>query len=133
MTSDRDRLRRRTRAACLALAVLVIGFRAIDACAQPHEPQPSLCFKIIPVRQNAQPEGAFLLNRCTGQTWLLTRIERSAARARRGAVAGFRWTLLAGDEVDLKRPAPGPEVQMPAPVRPGTEKCFTFQGRQFCE
>jgi hypothetical protein len=113
--------------------MLVIELRAIDARAQQREFQPSLCFEIIPARQNTQPKGPFLLNRCTGQTWLLTRIERSAARLRRGAAAEFRWSLLASDDVELQGPAPRPEVRIPAPARPSTDKCFNFQGRQFCE
>jgi len=123
----------RHRAACLIFAVLAIELPATVATAQQPEPQPGLCFEIIPARQNAQPEGAFLLNRCTGQTWLLTRVDPVGAKARRAAAIGYRWSLLVGDGVEMKKPPPRPEAQTAAPVRPSTEKCFNFQGRQFCE
>jgi hypothetical protein len=136
----------RCRAACLMIAALLNELLVIDASAQTAEARASLCFDIINTRTAAQMEGSILLNRCTGQTWLLTR------SARRGGALSYRWNLLAADGGEISKPLP-PEVRMPTPVwpssempalvppssvmpapaRPGTEKCFTFQGRQFCE
>jgi hypothetical protein len=143
MINYRRPLNGRHRTAFLIFAVLAIELPATVATAQQPEPQPSLCFEIIPARQNAQPEGAFLLNRCTGQTWLLTRVDPVGAKARRAAAIGYRWSSLLADGIEMTKPPPRPEArmpapmrpstEMPAPVRPSTEKCFNFQGRQFCE
>jgi hypothetical protein len=114
------------RAACLMIAALLIELPAAGASAQTAETQPH-CFDIITPRYTAQPDGSILLNRCTGQTWLLSRI------GRRGGVLGYRWNLLVADGGEISKPLPRPEPRMPAPVRPSTGKCFSFQGRQFCE
>jgi hypothetical protein len=85
------------------------------------------CFDIISPRNTAQPDGSILLNRCTGQTCLLSR------NGRRGGVLSYRWTMLAADGGVINKPLLRPEPPMPAPVQPSTGKCFGFQGRQFCE
>jgi hypothetical protein len=131
MINYRDLLLRRHGVAWLVLAALAIELASTPASAQQSEPRLGLCFDIIPARQNLRPEGAFLLNRCTGQTWLLTRID--PARARNPAAVGYRWSLLAADDVEMTRPSPPPEARVPVPAHPSTEKCFNFQGRQFCE
>jgi hypothetical protein len=133
----------RHRTACLVFAILAIELPATVATAQQPEPQPSLCFEIILARQIVQSERAFLLNRCTGQTWLLTRVDPVGARARRAGASGYRWSLLLAEGIEMTKPPPRPEArmpaamrpstEMPAPVGPSTEKCFNFQGRQFCE
>ena len=115
------------RTACLIIAALTMELPAADVSAQTAEAQASPCFDIITVRNTAQPGGAILLNRCTGQTWLLTR------NARRGGALAYRWNLVVADGGEIGRPLPRPEVRMPAIVAPSTSKCFAFQGRQFCE
>jgi hypothetical protein len=114
------------RAACLMIAALLIELPAAGASAQTAG-APALCFDIITTGKIVQRDGAILLNRCTGQTWLLSRI------ARRGGVLGYRWKLLAADGGEVSEPLPRPEPQVSAPIRPSTGKCFSFQGRQFCE
>jgi hypothetical protein len=106
---------------CALIAALLLA--AGDASAQAN-----FCFDIIALRNSPQSEGAFLLNRCTGQTWLLTR------NGRRGGAVSYRWSLLATDGGEIGKPLPSPEVQSPAvSVHPSTGKCFSFQGRQFCD
>jgi hypothetical protein len=120
---------------CLLIVALLIESSADDASAQPADAQASFCFNIITTRRTAQLDGAILLNQCTGQTWLLTRM------ARRGGASGYRWNLLIADGLEINNSSPRPEVRIPArpnmetpaPMHPRTEKCFTFQGRQFCE
>jgi hypothetical protein len=114
------------RAACLMIAALLIELPAVGASAQTAG-APTFCFDIIATGKTVQPDGRILLNRCTGQTWLLSRI------ARRGGLLGYRWKLLVADDVEISKPLPRPEPQMSAPTRPSTGKCFSFQGRQFCE
>ena len=108
------------------IATVLIELPAADASAQAAEAQ-AHCFDIIAPRNTAQPDGSILLNRCTGQTWLLSR------NARRGGVLGYRWSLLVADGGEIGKPLPRLEPRMPAPVGPSTGKCFSFQGRQFCE
>ena len=125
------------RAMCLLIVALLIESPADDASAQPADAQASFCFNIITTRRTAQLDGAILLNQCTGQTWLLTRM------ARQGGASGYRWNLLIADGLEINNPSPRPAVRIPVPARPNTEgpapmhprteKCFTFQGRQFCE
>jgi hypothetical protein len=114
------------RAAFLMIAALLIELPAADASAQTAEAQ-AHCFDIITPRNTAQPDGSILLNRCSGQTWLLSR------NARRGGMLGYRWNLLVADGGEISKPLLRPEPRMPVPVQPSTGKCFSFQGRQFCE
>lgn len=114
------------RAAFLMIAVLLIELPAMDASAQMAEVQ-AQCFDVITSRNTNQLEGSILLNRCSGQTWLLSR------NARRSGMFGYRWNLLVADGAEISKPLPRPEPRIPAPIRPSTEKCFGFQGRQFCE
>jgi hypothetical protein len=111
-------------AACLVIAALSLP--TPDASAQTAEVQ-THCFDIISPRNTAQPDGSILLDRCTGQTWLLSR------NGRRGGVPGYRWTLLVADGGEIGKALLRPEPRTPAPLRPSTGKCFSFQGRQFCE
>jgi hypothetical protein len=127
MINCRDLLLGRTGVAWLVLAALAIELASTPASAQQSE---GLCFDIILPRQKLRPEGAFLLNRCTGQAWLLTRIDSAA---RQPAAVGYRWSLLEADDVEAQRPSPPAEAPVPVPVHPSAEKCFNFQGRQFCE
>jgi len=113
------------RAALLAPAVLLIALPVANASAQPLDAQ-ALCFDIISPRDTARrPDGSILLDRCTGQTWLLSRSGRGGA--------GYRWTMLAAEGDLIRKPLARPEPSVPAPARPSTGKCFNFQGRQFCE
>ena len=112
------------RAALPLLAVLLIGLSVANASAQPVDLQ-ALCFDIISPRDAARLDGSILLDRCTGQTWLLSR------SGKRSGMVGYRWTMLATE--GGQKPLARPEPSMPAPVRPNTGKCFSFQGRQFCE
>jgi hypothetical protein len=105
------------------ITALLIELPAADASAQTAEAQPH-CFDIITPRKTVQPDGSILLNRCTGQTWLLSR------NVRRGGALGYRWNLLVADGGEISKPLPRPEPRI-SPASTG--KCFSFQGRQFCE
>ena len=114
------------RAALLLLAVLLVGLSVENASAQPIDAQ-TLCFDIVSPRDAARLDGSILLDRCTGQTWLLSR------SGKRGGMVVYRWTMLAAEGDLIRKPLALPEPSVPAPVRPSTGKCFNFQGRQFCE
>jgi hypothetical protein len=114
------------RAALLLLAVLLVGLPVENTSAQPINAQ-TLCFDIVSPRDAARLDGSILLDRCTGQTWLLSR------SGKRSGMIVYRWTMLAAEGDLIRKPLARPEPSVPAPVRPSTGKCFNFQGRQFCE
>src|ERR1700752_909047 len=96
------------RAACFTITALLIELPAADASAQTAGGPANLCFDIIGTRNTAQLEGTILLNRCTGQSWLLTR------NGSRGGVIAYRWNLLVAEGGEIGKPLPRPEVHMPA-------------------
>ena len=114
------------RAALLLLAVLLVGLPVENTSAQALESQ-ALCFDIISPRDAARLDGSILLDRCSGQTWLLSR------SGKRRSMVVYRWTMLAAEGDLIRKPLAHAEPSVPAPVRPSTGKCFNFQGRQFCE
>jgi hypothetical protein len=65
---------------------------------------------------------AILLNRCSGETWLLVRTHK--------ADHVYRWRPIAIDRAEIAVPLSPPPV--PTIAKP-TAKCFVFDGRQFCE
>jgi hypothetical protein len=111
------------RGALLLLAMLFFVSPVAKASAQPVDSQ-AVCFDIISPRDAARLDGSILLDRCTGQTWFLSRS---------GKRGGYRWTILAAEGEPIKKPLARPEPNMTTTVRPNTGKCFSFQGRQFCE
>jgi hypothetical protein len=120
----------RRRACALLGAVLigiVVGPRAFaeDAAGAPPS---GACFDIARP-QTPTAAGAILLNRCTGETWILTR-----SRTRSGKAFAYRWRPIARGTAELaanSRPAVVPRVHLPA--NPNSNRCFSFQGRRFCE
>jgi hypothetical protein len=96
-----------------AVAVTLLASVAGTAA---QEASKTACFDIIGGIGDIQP---ILLNRCNGQTWILTRSGR-----RSGQVA-YRWTPLGI--------GPGEQPREPESSAASAGKCFTFQGRRFCE
>ena len=84
------------------------------------------CFDVVAGPAETRPIGAILLNRCSGQTWILVRTYRPAAKGNPGQYV-YQWSALAseGPEARLREPTPAPAA--------GGDKCFVFQGRRFCE
>ena len=72
------------------------------------------------------PRRCARLNRCSGQTWILVRTYRPAAKGNPGQYV-YQWSALAseGPEARLREPTQAPAA--------GGDKCFVFQGRRFCE
>jgi hypothetical protein len=90
------------------------------ALAQVSTSQPG-CVEIVALRSDAHPAGAILLNRCSGQTWMLVRYQSTV----RGSPV-YRWSAIASDSNEPRPP-------LPAAPAASADKCFTFQGRRFCE
>jgi hypothetical protein len=100
----------------------------------------TFCFEVTGASDRA--EGAILLNRCTGQTWILTRTVRPSRTG--NGPAAYRWSAIPAAKTQVAaNPLPPPEPVPPVPARPvtapsapastSTAKCFTFQGRRYCE
>lgn len=113
-------------AALTGTFMVVVTGPAASAQGAEGTPPSGACFDIV--RSDATV-AAILLNRCTGQTWILVR-----RRGRHGNEFAYRWRPVArgATEVAANPPAPVvPHVHIPA--SPNSDKCFTFQGRRFCE
>ncbi len=102
----------------LALLLGVLRPAAMPAAlAEPLQGPP--CYELLPAEANVLPASPILINKCTGQTYVL-------ARARSGAA--YQWVPIAvGDGKDVK-PAPKGTGSAPA-----GRKCFSFDGRHFCQ
>jgi hypothetical protein len=97
------------------LIVALLGFCAPDGVAA-QDASKTACFDVFVPSGNVQP---ILLNRCSGETWILAR-----SGSRNGRLT-YRWNPL------VTTPAERPRA--PESVKAGSGKCFSFQGRQFCE
>jgi hypothetical protein len=116
---------------CALLAALlfaiIAGPRAFADNAAGAPPSDA-CFDIArPPTSTAA--GTILLNRCTGETWILLR-----NRTRNGEAFIYRWRPIARGAAEVaanSHPRVAPRVRLPA--NPNSDKCFIFQGRRFCE
>ncbi len=59
---------------CAAAFILALSTSAAMAVEQP-------CFELYPNNNTSGPEGAILLNKCTGQTWLLVGVNTGGGNA----------------------------------------------------
>ena len=86
------------------------------------------CFEVTLAQTKPSLTGAMLLNRCSGETWLLVRTHKTNQFPQ--TTSGYRWQPIAIDRVkEAIEPPPGPVPAIPKQ----TAKCFIFDGRQFCE
>ena len=106
---------------------LALAAVALITCTGPTSAQPSdsgPCFEVIAPRPNSQPRSPVLLDRCSGRTWLLVR----------NADGIYRWRPIATDNAEVAFKAPSrPQAQAPEIPKAAGGKCFTFDGRKFCE
>jgi hypothetical protein len=70
----------------------------------------------------ALPGAPLLINKCTGQTYVLTRV--TVHRKSAGPYT-YRWQPIAVSDTPEAAPKP-------ATAAPTGHKCFSFDGRQFC-
>lgn len=106
-----------------ALSITIVGR---TASAQAPLAADSPCFEIV-ASHGDRPAGAILLNRCTGQTWILTR-----AYGKHSVAVAFRWTPIAtGGAAPANSPPARRHVRLV--IKPQTDKCFIFKERRYCE
>jgi hypothetical protein len=85
-----------------------------------------VCFDVLAVRPEAGLVGTILVNRCNGQTWILVRDYQSPTKKKSAGTPGYRWSLV-------QKTLTEPTVSDLAGPAKADSKCFTFQGRRFCE
>jgi len=98
----------------LAAGVAVVLASLLAAAAPAQAQTPGACFEVVAAQAGVQP--AILVDKCSGKTWQLI-------KGRRGA---YRWTALSHDDG-------APAASAAAAPATGAGKCFTFEGRKFCE
>jgi hypothetical protein len=108
------------RSAAFLVAVTLIGLVPERAGAQLQDG----CFEVVAAQGNLA--GTILLNRCSGETWLLVK-----TNATENGSPVYRWRPVAVEETE-SAPAPA-QAQAPPVPKTTRGKCFTFDGRQFCE
>ena len=100
------------------------------AIAQSETERPAVaCFEVTLAQTKPSLTGVMLLNRCSGETWLLVRTHKTDQLPQTSGFV-YRWRPIAIDRVEKATelpPHPVPAIRLP------TAKCFIFDGRQFCE
>lgn len=75
-----------------ALAFLSSAALAQDTSQRaPDASAPTACWQIIPGVEKVAPNGAILLNRCNGATWVLARTTTSPASGKSLEEYTYRW------------------------------------------
>ena len=115
----------RSCAAAVALLTMVAAPASLPAQTAPPPPGAN-CVEVVPAQPGAAP--AILLDRCSGQTWQLLRSSGGRYGAR------YAWYPLNRQEGASAPPRTTSAAAVPAAVRaPANSKCFSFNGRTFCE
>ena len=118
------------------LTATLVSDPICGALAQaPEDAQPSgACYQVIAGRAGSQPAGTILLNRCSGQTWMLIRTHQSAGDGIDSGQVAYRWRPIpTGDTQVAVTSSTSPKVRALGPASQNNAKCFTFQGRRYCE
>lgn len=101
---------------------LLLGPAAAIAEQAPPGPGGSACYELIPAAANTLPGAPMLVNKCSGQTYVLTRVP---SRVKAAGHHVYWWRPIAlGDATETK--------PRPAAAAPAGSKCFAFDGRRFC-
>ena len=91
---------------------------SLPALARADDPAPA-CFQMLPATPDTLPGSPMLLNKCTGDTYVLSRV-RYKKKSRVRTI--YRWVPI----------AIGDRQAQPVPKVSGGENCFEFNGRRFC-
>ncbi len=110
--------------ASAAAALIAVAAPSGPARAQTALPAGASCVEIVPAQPGAAP--AILLDKCSGKTWQLQR-----EWTRRHSV--YVWRPLVRQDVEAPVQRPTPVAAAPARAPAASGKCFSFNGRTFCE
>lgn len=111
--------------------VLVCLAAGLCLCTSPaaaqQTPPATACFQVIEGSADVPPAAPLLVDRCTGETFVLT-------RARRGEGKAFEWVPIAKAAAGaVAEAAPAPPPRPPASAKAASkEGCFTYSGRNYC-
>jgi len=112
------------------IGVALIGAPSDRAMAQSQPERPGgACFDVVPAQAKSSSTAAILVNRCSGETWVLVRTQETDQRVQTGGF-GYRWRPIAIDRAEAAVQPQRRPVTEPPKAR---AKCFVFDGRQFCE
>ena len=114
-------------AVTVAAAAACSGTAHGQAAPLPAEATGTGCVEVIPAQAGAAP--AILLDRCSGQTWQLVRSYAGRHGTR------YAWHPLLRQDGVAATPQ---KAAVAVPARPkapaaSNSKCFSFNGRTFCE
>ena len=99
--------------------------------AQSETERPAVaCFEVTLAQTKPSLTDVMLLNRCSGETWLLVRTHKTDQLPQTTSGFAYRWRPIAIDRVEKANELPPRPI--PATPQP-TARCFVFDGRQFCE
>jgi hypothetical protein len=122
----------------LAMSPALAAISGHDAQAQSLPTSAATgCFNVIPAQAGVQP--AILIDRCGGGTWQLVARHRGGGMGRRHAHVVYVWSPIDRGEREVAHVSPPPPVKAPAPAaaprppRADSSKCFSFNGRTYCE
>ena len=109
-----------------AAVALSLGAGAAAQAQTAPTPPGANCVEVVPAQPGAAP--AILLDRCSGQTWQLLRSSGGRYGVR------YAWYPLIRQEGGAAPPRATSAAAAPAAIRaPANSKCFSFNGRTFCE
>jgi hypothetical protein len=106
----------------LSLALLVTTGHAADQTSS----QPPHCFEVIAANPKGPPGAPILVNRCSGETYLLTRMRRNGQKS-----ATFQWVPI---DKAISGAAGEPPLQgaTSKAIKPTPNGCFVYNQRIFC-
>jgi hypothetical protein len=109
----------------LKLAIL-LGAALVPLAVEAQSPPPSdgVCFEMIPAIPKTLPGAPILLNKCTGDSFVLSRLGPNAPGGRK-AEPPYQW-LPIGRAVTAEGKA---KFEQSGSVG---AKCFSYDGRHFC-
>jgi hypothetical protein len=87
----------------LALQIAALALPAGAAVAQ--EGKSSACFDFVSPQQGVTPGSVLKINRCTGESWMLTRTRLSEPKPNSPGTYAYRWVPLSHDEKEAVFPA----------------------------
>jgi hypothetical protein len=105
----------------LTCAIVLLPAAAMAQSAPP--PGGGACYEMLAAEANTLPGRPLLINKCTGQTFVLMRVPPKGKPAGGSA---YRWQPIAvGDDSAEAKPKP-------ATAATAGHKCFSLDGRKFC-
>ena len=109
----------------LVISVTLV-FSTMQAHAQEEPAAPSsACFAVIEAQPGVLPAAPILVDRCSGQTFILT-------KKRRGDPTTYEWVAIGKAESRSRAPAKPARSTASSAKIPARANCFSYNGRTFC-